>query len=70
MSSLQILSAERRVTSRAEAGLVGCVSLLCHILPYLADATLLSALQVSRFHSVTFTLLSQALRLNLTRIFL
>ena len=51
VSSLQILSAERRVTSRAEAGLVGCVSLLCHILPYLADATLLSALQVSRFHS-------------------
>ncbi len=44
--SSQISNAEKRLTFRSEAGIVACVSLIKHILPYISDATLLDNLEV------------------------
>jgi WD repeat-containing protein 81 len=37
---------KRKLTVNLEAGLVGCLALLKHIIPYLCDATLMDQLQV------------------------
>ena len=47
VSCFQIMSAQRKLNLRAEAGLVGSVVLLIHIIPYLSDSTLMDILQVS-----------------------
>ena len=46
---LQIGVAVKKLTSKTEAGLVGCLELLIHILPYLSDSTLMDILQVGSF---------------------
>ena len=40
------MSAQRKLNLRAEAGLVGAVVLLIHVIPYLSDSTLMDILQV------------------------
>jgi hypothetical protein len=37
---------KRKLTGNLEAGLVGCLALLKHIIPYLCDALLMDQLQV------------------------
>lgn len=37
---------KRKLTANLEGGLVGCLALLKHIIPYLCDATLMDQLQV------------------------
>ena len=61
----QILVAQKRLTTRSEAGLIGCISLVRHILPFLKDSTLMDNLQV-RFLCCSITYVSYAVyRVNL-----
>lgn len=44
-----IAHCRRKLTQNLEAGLVGCLALLRHIIPYMTDNTLMDQLQVSLF---------------------
>lgn len=48
MSEL-IAHCRRKITPNLEAGLVGCLALLRHIIPFMTDNTLMDQLQVRRF---------------------
>ncbi|KAI0233832.1 WD repeat-containing protein 81 [Lamellibrachia satsuma] len=53
----QICVAVKKLTSKAEAGLVGCLQLLTHILPYLSDSTLMDILQETIFKDIILPIL-------------
>jgi len=42
----QVKAGEKKLNLRAEAGLVSCVKLLIHVVPYISDTTLMDILQV------------------------
>ncbi|XP_064623672.1 WD repeat-containing protein 81-like [Lineus longissimus] len=52
--------AQRKLNSRSEAGLVGVLSLLTHILPYLSDTTLMDNLEDMIFNNIMLPLLRLA----------
>lgn len=47
MSEL-ILLCKRKLTPNLEGGLISCLALLKHIIPYLSDAALMDQLQVRK----------------------